>query len=99
MNREYQEAMRARMEREANGEPTPPEIAEKMTKPKEQDALWQVMVTVRKSKKLVPLGPMMCADACGLSVAAINKQILSGQRWDWLKAEAYPMTPISEGAN
>lgn len=89
---------RSNLEQERNGRPIPGEIAELMTKPKAPDMLHQIMVTVRDTGKLVPVGPMMCADACGISVEAINRQITRGERRDWTKAEAYPMTPISQGA-
>lgn len=87
------------IEQDRNGRPVPGEIAELMTKPKEPDQLWQLMVTVRGTKRMVPLGPMMCKDAVGISVEAINRQIAQGQRRDWTKAAAYPMTPISQGAH
>lgn len=87
------------IEQERNGRPIPGEIAALMTKPKEQDQLWQLMVTVRGTGRAVPMGPMMCKDAVGMSVEAINRQIALGQRSDWSKAEAYPMTPISQGVN
>lgn len=86
------------IEQERNGRPIPGEIAELMTRPKEPDMLWQVMVFDRDAQVLVPMGPMMNKDACGISVEAINRQIAQGQRRDWTKAEAYPMTPISQGA-
>lgn len=93
------EQLRKQIEAERNGAPIPPDILAKMTKPKEPDALWQVMITERDSGNLVPMGPMMCADACGMMVEAVNKQITMGQRRDWKKAEAYPMTAISNGVN
>lgn len=92
------EQFRSQVEQERNGAPIPPEIAALMTKPKPPDQLWQVMVTVNGSGNRVPLGPMMCADACGQAVEAVNRQITTGQRRDWTKAEAYPMTPILNGA-
>lgn len=95
----YQAALRSQMEREANGEPIPGDVLERMTKPKAEDELWQVMVFDRDAQVLVPMGPMMNKDACGMCVEAVNRQIASGQRRDWTKAEAYPMTPISVGVN
>ena len=86
------------IEQDRNGRPTPPEIAARMTKPKDPDELWQIMVHDRDANVLIPMGPMMSKDACGISVEAINRQISQGQRRDWTKAEAYPMTPISQGA-
>lgn len=93
------EQLRSQIERERNGAPFDGEAAARMTKPKPQDILHQIMVTVRNTGKLVPLGPMMNKDACGLSAEAINRQILRGQRWDWTKAEVFPMTPIEYGVN
>jgi hypothetical protein len=96
VQRAYQEQMRAQMEREANGEPISPEIAARMTKPKEPDELFQVGVTVKRNHKVRFLGPMMSIDAIGPMVEALNRQILAGERTDWTKAEAYPMTRIEE---
>lgn len=95
----YGEALRTRMTEEANGAPIPGAILARMTKPKEEDQLWQVMVHDRDANVLVPLGPMMGEGAIRQVVADINKQITTGQRRDWTKAEAYPMTPISTGVH
>lgn len=92
----YGRALRTALEQEANGAPIPGEIAERMTKEKPDEILWQVMVTDRE-KGLMPMGPMMNQDACGMMCEAVNKQIARGLRRDWTKAEAYPMTPISQG--
>jgi hypothetical protein len=97
--RRFREQFRKQVEQERNGAPIPPEIAALMTKPKEQEILHQIVVTVRATKKKVALGPMMSKDACGLSAEAINRQITLGQRWDWIHAEIVPMTPISQGAH
>jgi hypothetical protein len=94
--RAYEQAMRAQMQREANGEPIPPEIAAQMTKPREMEPLFQLGVTETEGGKTVFLGPMMGGDAIGTMVEAVNRQILAGQRSDWIKAEAYPMTRIQE---
>lgn len=91
----YQQVLRAQMEREANGEPIHPEIAAGLTKPREFEDLWQVGVTMADTKEVKFLGPRMGIDACRNSVEAINKQITSGQRSDWVHAEAYPMTRIA----
>jgi hypothetical protein len=95
----YREALRMRMTEEANGAPIPGAILEKMTKAKDEDRLWQIMVHDRDANVMVPMGPMMMKDACDISVEAINKQIARGQRRDWTKAEAYPMTAIQTGVN
>jgi hypothetical protein len=87
------------MQQESNGAPIPGAILERMTPAKEEDQLWQVMVHDRDANVLVPLGPMMGEGAIRQVVADINKQITTGQRRDWTKAEAYPMTPISTGVH
>jgi hypothetical protein len=99
MNAAFQSQLRHQMNEENNGAPIPPDILERMTKEKEPDMLWQVMVTDAETKALIPMGPMMNRDAVGQMAEAINKQITTGQRRDWTKAEAYPMTPISNGVN
>lgn len=96
--RAYSEAMRSRMNREANGEPIPPEIAAGMTKPRETEDLWQIGVTMKDTNEVKFLGPMMHANGLGPAIEAINRQILTGQRSDWTHAEAYPMTRIQEYA-
>ena len=97
--RRLTEQFRSQVERERNGAPIPGEIAERMTKPKDPEPLYQVGVTVRESGKLVFLGPMMCEGAVRGIVADVNKQIATSGRRDWSKADAYPMTPISNGVN
>lgn len=92
--RAYQEQLRSQMEREANGEPIPPEIAAKMTKPRETEALFQIGVAEKETGAVKFLGPMMQAAALAPAVEAINRQILTGQRSDWTHAEAYPMTRV-----
>lgn len=92
------EQFRKQVEAERNGAPIPGEILELMTKPKEPDLLYQVGVTVRDTGKTVYLGPMMSEDAIRNIAADVNKQIAIGVRRDWTKADAYPMTPISNGA-
>ena len=94
----YQAVMRDLIQQEANGRPFDPETRARMTKPKSGDELWQVMVTDRE-KGLVPMGPMMNKDACGLMAEAVNRQIATVGRRDWTKAEIYPMTPIATGVN
>lgn len=91
------ERFRSQVEQERNGAPVPPEIAARMTRSKDPEQLWQVMATERETKELVRISPMMNADACGMICEAANRAIIAGQRRDWLKAETYPMTPISQG--
>ena len=94
--RAYERELRAQMQREANGEPVAQEIAAAMTKPRDMEPLFQMGVTETEGGRLVFLGPMMGGDAIGSMVEAVNRQILAGQRDDWIKAEAYPMTRIQE---
>jgi hypothetical protein len=94
----YQAALRSQMEEEANGAPIPPEIAAKMTTEKPKDELWQVGVTVRNTRKVMFLGPMMSEAAIRQIASDVNKQIIQGQRRDWMMADAYPMTPVEVGA-
>lgn len=94
----YAEALRSQMEREANGQPIPGDVLERMTKEKAPDEMFQVGVTVRDTGKTVFLGPMMSEDAIRNIVAGVNKQIALGLRRDWTMADAYPMTPI-QGVN
>ena len=68
-------------------------------KPKMAEMLHQVMVTVRETGRLVPMGPMTAEVVCRDWAADVNKQIAEGQRRDWTKAEVFPMTPISQGAH
>lgn len=98
-NAAFQAQLQHQMTEERNGAPIPPDILARMTKEKEPDQLWQLMVTDAETKALIPMGPMMNKDAVGQIAEAVNKQIATGQRRDWTKAEAYPMTPISNGVN
>ena len=97
--RRMREAYRSLLEQERNGKPIDPEIAARMTKPKMAEMLHQVMVTVRETGRLVPMGPMTAEVVCRDWAADVNKQIAEGQRRDWTKAEVFPMTPISQGAH
>lgn len=93
------EQFRSQVEQERNGAPIDPRVAERMTKPKAPEQLWQVGIHVRDNGNVAFLGPMMSEDAIRGIVADVNKQIATSGRRDWSKAEAYPMTPISNGVN
>lgn len=82
------------IEQDRNGRPIPGEILERMTRPKEPDQLWQVMVRERATGDFIPMGPMACKDAAGMWAEAANRAILAGNQRDWLIAEIRPMTPI-----
>lgn len=94
----YQAALRSQMEEEANGAPIPLEVAERMTAAKPEADLYQVGVTVRATKEVAFLGPKMTEDACRQIAADVNRQIIQGLRRDWTMADAYPLTPVSQGA-
>lgn len=94
----YETVMRGLIQEEANGKPIDPETAARMTQPKPDTVLWQVMVTDR-DRGLIPMGPMMNKDACGMMAEAVNRQITQTGRRDWTKAEIYPMTPIATGVH
>jgi len=96
MQRAYEARLRSQMTEEANGAPVPPEIAASMTKPRETEDLHQIGVTLKATGAVMFLGPMMGSDAIGMMAEQINRAILTGQRTDWTKAEAYPMTRIQE---
>lgn len=93
----FREQFRSQVEQERNGAPIPPEIAALMTKPKGEDVLFQVGVTVRATRKVFFLGPKMNEDACRQIASDVNTQIIQGQRRDWTFADAYPLTPIHQG--
>lgn len=97
--RRFLKQFRQQVEEERNGKPIDGDVAAKMTKPKEETILHQVMITVRDTGKKIPLGPKMLKDACGLIAEAVNKQIIQGQRRDWSVAEVVPLTPISTGVH
>jgi len=97
LNGAYSEAMRSEMEQEANGRPTPPEIAAKMTKEK-KDQLFQVMVPDKTTGEMFHASPMMGRDACGSIAETINRQVIKGKRPNWGMAEVLPVQRI-EGAD
>ena len=96
LNGAYQEAMRTEMQEEANGRPTHPEIAAKMTKEKKEQ-LFQVMVP-DKGGAMFHASPMMSRDACGAIAETINRQVVAGKRPNWGMAEVLPVQRI-EGAD
>lgn len=95
-DRAYREQLRRQMTEEANGAPIPPDILAGMTKPRETEDLYQVGVTMKETGEVKYLGPMMGADAIGMIVEQINRDLLTGRRSDWAHAEAFPMTRIQE---
>ena len=86
------------IEQERNGAPVPAEIAERMTKPRISDEMFQVNVTARKSGKVVPFGPKWTKDAAGALCEAINRAIIEGKELSFTKAEVVPLNLIRAGA-
>jgi len=97
--RRFREKFAAQVEQERNGAPIPGEIAALMTKPKLPDALHQVVVTLAGSGALLPVGPAMNRDACGMFAEAVNRQIAVGRERVWKNAAVVPLTPISSGVH
>lgn len=97
LNSTYQEALRSEMEQEANGRPTPPEIAAKMTK-EQKEQLFQVVVPDNSTGEFFHASPMMNRDACGSIAETINRQVIAGKRPNWGMAEVLPVQRI-EGAD
>ena len=82
MNRHERRRFKAQfdyqVEQERNGAPVPGEIAELMTKPKEQQILHQVVVTKRDGS-VIPFGPMLIQAVAEEFRAAIAGQIALGK--------------------
>jgi hypothetical protein len=99
MNRRQRRAFKrqwdAQIEAERNGAPIPGDVAERMTKPKQQ-VLFQVMVTRKgRGDQLFACGPKMIKDACGLLCETINRTIIAGREKDYTSATVVPLNPIS----
>ena len=71
------------MNEERNGAPIPGEIAEKMTKPKPVEMLYQLWVEVRGEKEPKAIGPRMAYGPLEDLLAAINAQIALGKEKRW----------------
>jgi len=97
--RRFREQFAAQVEQERNGAPVPGEIAALMTKPKLPEPLYQVVVTVAETGALLPVGPAMMRDACGMFAEAVNKQVALGRERIWKNAAVIPLTPISTGVH
>lgn len=97
--RRFRQQFAAQVEQERNGAPIPGEIAALMTRPKRPDALYQVIVTVAETGALLPVGPAMMRDACGMFAEAVNRQVAAGRERVWTNAAVVPLTPISTGVH
>jgi hypothetical protein len=94
LNRAYQAQLRSQMTEEANGRPVDPEVAARMTKPKEDEQLFQVMVPDKTTGADFHASPMMSQEACGLIAETINRQVLAGKRKNWGLASVMPVQRI-----
>ena len=108
MNRRERRAFRAQWDQQINWERNataagqsyiPAEIAEGMTKPKDE-TLWQVVVSRKTETGHQPLvvGPAMIRDAAGTFAEAINKMVAAGREKTWTNAIVVPVTPINAAA-
>lgn len=97
--RRFLRQFQAQVEQERNGKPVDPEIAARMTKPKDPDQLWQVMATLRESGKQIAVGPMMLRPYAEELAATINRFVIEGKERVWSNASVVPLTPIIQGVS
>lgn len=97
LNSSYQQLLRTAQEQEANGKPIDPEIAERMTKPNDEQ-LYQVVVKDNSPLGFFHASPIMGKDACGSIAETINRQVIAGKRPTWGMAEVMPVQRI-QGAS
>jgi hypothetical protein len=95
--RAFRKQWDSQIEQERNGAPLDPEVAARMTRPKDEDTLYQVNVTMRSDRTVRPFGPRMIQEAAGLFCEAINKQIVLGTERSFINAVVVPLT-IIQGA-
>lgn len=88
--RRMQKAIEEQQRLERNGAPpefTAPEIASRMTKPKEADALYQVFVDIKGENGSRPVSPKFAGsagqEACTQILSALNAQICLGKLKGW----------------
>lgn len=97
--RRFRQQFAAQVEQERNGKPVDPEIAARMTKPKVDQPLWQVIATRRDGGGQLAVGPMMLKPYAEEFAAVINRYIIDGKEKIWSNAVVAPMTPISAGVH
>jgi hypothetical protein len=95
--RRFLKQFQAQVEAERNGAPIPGDVLERMTKPKQPEPLHQVMVTVKDSRRMLPVGPMMLRPYADELAATINRFVIDGHERMWSSAAVVPMTPITAG--
>lgn len=90
----------AQVEQERNGAPIPGDIAERMTKDKPAEVLWQVVCEGRLKTGLKAIGPKWTKGAAEALAAQINQCVSEGTERIFTKAFVVPTTPIgATGAN
>ena len=88
----------AQVEQERNGAPVPPEIAARMTQPKVEEPLWQVVVEGKLKTGLKPYGPRWeRKSAAEMLASEINRCVASGLERTFTKAMVVPLTQLSAG--
>lgn len=93
--RRFKKLYDSEIEQERNGRPIPGEIAERMTKPKAPDRLFQALVETADGKTML-VGPATPNEgAIGAFVEAINKAVIAGVEKDWRKASVVTHAAIS----
>lgn len=97
--RRFRKQFQAQVEAERNGAPADPELAARLTKPKQPDWLHQVVVTVKDSGRMLPVGPMMLKPYAEELASVINRFVAEGKERTWSSAAVVPMTPISAGVH
>ena len=96
--RRFMKRFEAQVEQERNGAPIPPEIAARMTKPKEESPLWQVVVEGKLKTGLRPMGPRWeRRDAAEMLASEINRCVAAGLERTFTKAMVVPLTQLSAG--
>lgn len=101
MNRRQRRAFMAQfdtqMEQERNGAPIPPDIAARMTQPKPQQMLYQVLVDHLHedgTRKMLAVGPAMIREACEMFAETINRYVSDGKEKTWANARVMACTPL-----
>lgn len=83
---------------ERNGAPPPPQIAARMTRPRQADELFQVCVTWRRADhpdRMIAVGPKMIRQAADAFAEAIRKMIAAGKERTWADPVVAPCLPVN----
>lgn len=93
--RRFMKQFQSQVDQERNGKPIDGEVAARMTKPIMEQELFQVIVTNREGKKMLPIAPMMGKQHAEALAEQINKFVLEGKERVWSNADVVPMTLIA----